>query len=304
MNKINRFVNHLKRGTLFRRLDYEKVKRKALIAENKWEALKQTKQKEITCRLFNLYNLVLHRDSNFSKNIFRGDFEFHEIKFLLSFLRKGDLFIDVGANIGYFSIAASKQVGKEGKVIAFEPTEIIHQRLQHSISLNQCTNVKSEIFALSDKNEERAFKISKDGFDAYNSLGHPSQGSQFETKAVQTKTLDDYIKENKLSSISLIKVDVEGWEIPVIKGMKNLLKEKNAPVLLIEFTEDNARLSGFTCQELFYLIESFGYELFLYNWVKNELVKQKNRDYFSYTNLVCIKDKNFVKKRLKNILII
>ena len=171
------------------------------------------------------------------------------------------------------------------------------------MKLNNCNNIQTLQIALSDKCEQREFTTSNDGFDAYNSLGSPSQGVSFSTDIVQTQTFDFFQKENNVPNPTLIKIDVEGWEIPVIKGMKETLEKTNAPLLIVEFTEDNAQLSGYTCADLFDLISSFGYSLYKYNWVRNELIKQEKKEYYSYTNLIAIKDVTETKNRLKNIFI-
>ena len=126
---------------------------------------------------------------------------------------------------------ASKAVGETGKVHSFEPTDETFKRLEESVSLNKCQNITTHQIALSNIKEEREFVISKDGFDAYNSLGTPSSGKDFDRKVVITHSLDSYIEEHQLNLPSLVKIDVEGWEIPVIEGMNAILSNDNAPTL-------------------------------------------------------------------------
>lgn len=301
MSRISKLINHLKRGTALRRIQFEKVKKAAISNANQWKDFLATDKDFVSKQIFNDIKLNLYKDSSLSESLYKGDFEYQEVQFLNSFLKPDDVFVDIGANIGYFSIIASKRVAPNGKVYSFEPTDKTYKRLQESLKLNHCNNVQTYQIALSDKCEQREFTVSNDGFDAYNSLGNPSQGANFSKNVVQTQTFDFFQKENNIPFPTLIKIDVEGWEIPVIKGMKETLEKENAPFLIVEFTEDNAQLSGFTCADLYDLILSFGYSLYKYNWVRNELVKQENKDYYSYTNLVAIKNITEAKKRLKNV---
>ena len=301
MTKLFRLTKHFIRGTIFRRFFFEKIKRQALIKEKKWVEFYASNQESIILNYLNGASLKLYKDSSLSPNLNRGDFEFHEIRFINDFLQHKDTFIDIGANIGYFSMIASKCVGDEGKIHSFEPTKKTYDRLLESIKLNQANNVSAHKIALSNISEEREFTISNDGFDAYNSLGKPSEGSDFIKEIVHTKPFDTVIEEKNISTPSLIKIDVEGWEMPVIEGMKNLLNKKDAPVLMVEFTEDNANLAGFSCSDLYDLISNFNYSMYKYNWVRNELVKQENKEYYTYTNLIAIKDNSPFFDRLKNV---
>jgi FkbM family methyltransferase len=303
MGRISILINHLKRGTALRRVHFEKVKKTAISNASQWKDFLASDKNFLSKEIFNDIKLNLYKDSSLSESLFKGDFEYQEVQFLNSFLKPNDVFIDIGANIGYFSIIASKRVASNGKVYSFEPTDKTYERLRQSLILNNCNNVHTYQVALSDKCEQREFTTSTDGFDAYNSLGSPSQGASFSKDIVQTQTFDFFQKEHNIPTPTLIKIDVEGWEIPVIEGMKETLEKANAPFLIVEFTEDNAQLSGFTCADLYDLIISFGYSLYKYNWVRNELIKQDNKDYYSYTNLIAMKDDSEAKKRLKNVFI-
>ena len=278
MNKAIKLFNHFTRGTIFRRLEYEKVKKNAIQKEKAWNDFLNSDQKEIVIQITNGSILKLYKDSSLSPHLFKGDFEFHEIKFILTFLEKGDVFIDIGANIGYFSITASSSVGETGAVHCFEPTEQTYSRLLGSIALNNAKNIFPHATALSNLNEERAFTVSTNGFDAYNSLGTPSEGEGFSKKILFTRSLDSFLKEENIADPSLIKIDVEGWEIPVIEGMKELLAKKTAPVLIVEFTESNAKSAGFSCSSLFDMITELNYNLYKYNWINNTLTKQTRQE--------------------------
>ena len=239
----------------------------------------------------------LYKDSILCKYIYIS-FEEAEIIFLNKFLKKGDVFFDIGANIGLFSLNASKVVEKEGKVYSFEPAPTTFLRLKENIEINQYKNVVIENVGLSEKKDKLKFNVSVSGYDAWNSFTKLNDVGEFNSIEVPVISLDSYIQENKISRIDLIKIDVEGWELFVLKGVTNLLKSDNAPVLMIEFTETNTFAAGYYCGELFDYVKSFGYEWYSYNVETNELIKEQKKLHYPYENLIAIKDLDACYKRL------
>ena len=121
-----------------------------------------------------------------------------------------------------------------------------------------------------------------------------------QTEKIQTQTLDTYIQTiQNPEKISLLKIDVEGWEIPVLEGGKDFLSHANAPILLVEFTEQNAINAGYSCKDLYNLIISYGYSLYSYNANTNELILESLREEYPYVNLIAIKDIESVYSRIK-----
>ena len=142
-------------------------------------------------------------------------------------------------------------------------------------------------------------QIASDGYDAWNSLVKPSFGQIERIEKIQVQTFDSFIKNvQNVSKISLIKIDVEGWEIPVLEGGEAFFKEQNAPTLLIEFTEQNAKNAGYTCKGLYNKLVSFGYTIYYYNAQKNTIVKDEIREDYTYINLIASKNYFEVIERL------
>src|SRR5437879_3937805 len=94
----------------------------------------------------------LYLDSELCRLVHCIDFESTERKFVNAFLRPGDVFVDVGANIGLFTLVAALRVGSTGRVFAFEPTSETFERLVANVRLNKFTNVSPHRVALSDEN--------------------------------------------------------------------------------------------------------------------------------------------------------
>ena len=153
--------------------------------------------------------LRLHPDSEVAKSIFLHEYERSERIFLQRFLRPGDCFVDIGANIGLFTVLAAATVGPSGTVLAFEPGSTSRRRLLENIELNRLTNVVVESRALSNRAESKGIHIPIDGHDAWGSFAAPIAGSTLVVETVETVRWDDLPGSNP--SPTMIKIDVEGW---------------------------------------------------------------------------------------------
>jgi FkbM family methyltransferase len=228
--------------------------------------------------------MLLYKDSILSRLIYNG-FETEEINFLRKNLNEGDTFVDVGANVGIFSIIASEIVGVQGKVISFEPTPTSFNRLKENISLNGSNNVECRNIALSDRKGIMDFNISDSGFDAWNSFAKVDDKLQQQI-VVSVSTLDAELQNFDKESVKFVKIDVEGWEKFVLLGGAMFFKTYS-PMVMIEFTEQNTFQAGYIVQELFSIMEDWGY-----NWHRIEdgkLVPEKMRLRYPYDNLIALK---------------
>lgn len=238
---------------------------------------------------FNLNNDVkinLYKDSVLSRLIYEG-FEREETDYLTKILKKGDIFVDIGTNIGLFSLIASKIVGDEGTVLSFEPAPLTFSRLNENVKLNNLKNIDSRNIGLSDKKGELIFYVSNNGYDAWNSFA-PSQDNKLESSIqVPVSTLDAELVDIDKSKIKLVKIDVEGWEKFVLHGGKDFLVNYN-PIVMIEFTEENTFNAGYPVHEIYSIMQDFGYVWYRIN--KGELVKEEKKLYYPYDNLIAIKE--------------
>ncbi|MBW7943516.1 MAG: FkbM family methyltransferase [Candidatus Kuenenia stuttgartiensis] len=255
--------------------------------------------KPVRDKLANGERIELYPGDLLSKLIYFRNFEQDEQKFLRKFLRPTDIFIDVGANLGLYTIIAARIVGKKGKIYSFEPSKVNFERLTRNVQLNHYQNVICVQLALSDAEESREFLVSTDGFGAYNSLGKPSAGERFNTEVVSCLTWDQFaIKNQLIDKIALMKIDVEGWESRVFNGGKQFFSREDAPDLLVEFTEINAKINGSSCEILFQQLMDFGYQIYLINMEKQTLERQEEWHNYDYINLFATKRLNLVLDRL------
>lgn len=207
------------------------------------------------------------KDDSVGKYIFLGSYETETLLFSSRFIDKGDHVLDIGANIGYFTVLFSTYVGSSGEVHSFEPSrrEFIH--LCNNISTNKITNVFLNQMAVSDQDGITELNIlDEDCFGAYNSIGgithqHVKQASNH-TEITRKIKIDTYLNLFSKINPSLVKIDVEGHEKQVLEGMQFLLKSLNAPCLVVEICEGTHQDEQDSAQNLLNYLKNFGYELF------------------------------------------
>ncbi len=158
-----------------------------------------------------------------------------ETNILRTILKPGDVFIDVGAHMGWFTLNAGQVVGDKGKVYAFEPNPSVAGWLRDNCELNHLHNVSLEEVAVSDKNDTVIFWIGD--IDSLGSLRrqNATRDSTHESKKLKrlSITLDHFADKHKLRKIKFIKVDAEGADLQVLMGAERILR-KFSPCLLVE----------------------------------------------------------------------
>jgi len=157
------------------------------------------------------------------------DYE-EELWWLLERLKSEDRMIDVGANIGIYSLHASRRVGKKGRIIAFEPTPETHQILVENTKLNDCSNVICEKIALGGRNG--TFRLVAGDRPASNSIIEATDSFDGRDHVIGM-TLDGYCDRHQIGKINFIKVDIEGGEAAFFRGALNTLR-KDRPVVVFE----------------------------------------------------------------------
>ena len=162
-----------------------------------------------------------------------------EIQNQFNFLvKEGDIVFDIGAHIGFYTLLASRLVGRTGKVFSFEPNSQNLSYLRRHIDLNNCHNVVVIESAVSSKEGRKVFYESESSFTG--SL-YPLDFKPTTSGEVVVKSLDLELERGRIPPPRIIKIDVEGEEYAALKGAKNLI-EKFKPHIMIAFHgEDLAR---------------------------------------------------------------
>ncbi len=175
-------------------------------------------------------------------------------KFMLDTAKGKQVIFDVGANIGYYTVLFATNTG--GKVYAFEPMSYQYSVLNRNIAINQLQNVESTKNIVSDSDENKRIYFS--GHD--NSGGSSLEKVTTEFEDVPSITLDRFCEKNNIGSIDIIKIDVEGHELSVLKGMSLLLSNKKIEHLFVEIHDGNLQKAGASSTELCNYLEKYGYK--------------------------------------------
>ncbi len=175
-------------------------------------------------------NWALHKTYVF------GTYEPGVVQGLEELIQPGWTAIDVGANIGYFTLLMANRVGPQGKVIAFEPLAENFRILQENIQMNGHANVVAENLALMSHSERIELRSATPGAITWVASVKIDQNSAVESQSVEAVTLDEYVQKRGIAKVDFLKIDVEGAEASVLEGATNVLN-RDKPVLLIEMHE-------------------------------------------------------------------
>jgi len=179
-----------------------------------------------------------------------------ELAYLEEVLSPGKVFFDVGANIGIYTLVASRIVGETGRVVAFEPSIQSFPGLQRNVTLNRLTNVTAFRIALSEKAGRARLYHAPDPVG--NSVcGDPAWGA--ETEEITLETLDRMIEQDSIHNVDVIKIDAEGAEELVLRGGKKVLTTMR-PVVIFEVNLEACARFGLSPNGARELLENLGYE--------------------------------------------
>lgn len=163
--------------------------------------------------------------------LFNHIFEKEIVDYCLSNIKDKELVLDIGANIGYHTVLFAKSINPSVRVISYEPVKKTFEILQSNVELNSLTNVDLNNFALGSKNESMVININDE--PGWNSLVHNNPNSKSET--IEISKGDDILKDKNKKVF--IKIDTEGFELEVLKGLVEFIKSNNCTIIF-EFTPE------------------------------------------------------------------
>ena len=216
-------------------------------------------------------SLLTHEKDELVSNIIRRDkiWEAFETQLIIDNLKPGQNFVDIGANIGYYSIIASKLVGNKGKVIAFEPEPLNFSILKNNIELNHLDNITAINCGLGSEAGKFSLFISPE-----NRGDHRSFNSDHNRQAIDIdiRTGDKVFCENE-SPLHFIKIDTQGFEANIIKGFQESI-EKNAAHLsmIVEFWPYALKENGTSANELLNTLKGFDFKVEEIDHIQHQLV--------------------------------
>jgi len=179
--------------------------------------------------------------------------------FVLENLDPGDVFIDVGAHVGYFTLLAAQRVGAAGRVLSIEPNPFALEQLRGNVDRNDFRNVLVEGTACGDSRDVVKLYLHTQSNSSMASLfaGAAAGGTAVE---VPCTTLDDLCNELRVQRVRLVKVDVEGAELFVLRGMRRIMNEMR-PVIVLELHPKLLQDVGTPLDAVLALLEGHGYTL-------------------------------------------
>jgi FkbM family methyltransferase len=210
--------------------------------------------------------MIIHPEMYFKVGYTDYIFEPETLDFIRDHLEPGQTFLDIGANVGYISLFCAKIANQTCRVIAFEPGDFAHDLLQKNKELNQCNNLKIVKAGLGEKDETVHFNSGLPGMEVYNSVGtivHPSADtSKFVPTLVQIFKGSTWLQRQNIVNVDIMKLDVEGGEYSVLKGMHDMFKEQRISRLLIEITHEMSKAFGYHPSDVISMIADCGYVWF------------------------------------------
>lgn len=169
-------------------------------------------------------------DPLFRAIVQRGAFEPDTTKLLFAACKPGMVVLDVGANVGWYSALLAQRVGETGRVVAFEPLPECRRELKQNLLRNGlAARVTVLPFGLSDEDGKRAARCLETGVTL-----HFEANEEAELCEVAVRRLDDVVVEQGLPKVDVIKIDVDGHELQVLRGAQNLLR-RDRPVVSLVF---------------------------------------------------------------------
>ncbi len=219
--------------------------------------------------------------------LFTGLYDFGEMLFLLHALHEDDLFIDVGANVGVYTVLASSV--KACRSISIEPVPGTFLHLENNIAINHIgSRVKALNIGVSEKSG--VLKFTKNFNSALNHVEFEDKGSQ-DVINVEVDSLDHLLEKE---SPFILKIDVEGFETMVISGAREVLKKESLKAIIIELNGLSNKY-GFNDLAIHQAIVDQGFAPYIYHPLERTFEKMET---FGEKNTIYIRDLDFVKKRI------
>jgi FkbM family methyltransferase len=206
------------------------------------------------------YNLIEYRGT---APMYFGSYAPLVTEAMRRYLKPGNVFFDVGANIGYLSAIAAGLVGTHGQVHCFEPVPEYYDRLQNFARLNPGHSIVPNSCAAGEAQGQCTIYVTR---EAGQNTMVPAYQSSFEitsTLEVPVVRLDSYISERGIQRVDLIKIDAEGFEFPALKGLQGYFEEfSHRPPIICEIAPRAYPLMGRKLPDLTDYMAEYGYRAF------------------------------------------
>lgn len=206
--------------------------------------------------------------------MYLGLYEPRTVAAMKRFLEKGDVFLDVGANVGYLSAIGASLVGPTGCVHSFEPVPKYFHKLSRLAEMNPRYAIVPNRLAVGDREGSFLIQTSTTSAGANTIVRGLLPDEEIDEEVqVPLIRLDSYIASARLTRISLIKIDTEGFEYLVLRGMADYLEgTAYRPVMIVEVDPAAYPLLGYSLADLSRLVQRFGYRAYGLNAIRRREV--------------------------------
>lgn len=264
-----------------------KNKFRAILRFIKWQIRLRTATNPLVYSFTEKSKLIVERGmTGATGNLYCGLHEYTDMFFLLHFLRKGDLFVDIGANVGSYTVLASAHVG--ASTISVEPVPSTFSKMEQNISINKIEKIVSPLnIALGSEESTLQFTTTLD------TVNHVATSQETNTIQVEVNTLENVLG---IQIPILIKIDVEGFETEVMKGAEGILLNRSLKAIIIELNGSGERY-GYDETAIHDMLLGHGFTPCIYNPVERTVDKV---EIFGLHNTIYIRDQEFVSDRVKS----
>jgi FkbM family methyltransferase len=201
------------------------------------------------------YRVELDLGDLIQRMIYLGTYEREETRLVWRYLQPGMTFVDVGANIGYYSLMAARRVGVRGCVFAFEPSSYASGRLEQTVRTNGLAHLRVIPSALGSHRGTANLLTPLPGNHSPSMLGTVGPTAV----SVPITTLDTWLAEWQVNTVHLLKIDVEGYEPQVLSGASAALAAGRVQAILCELNDPWLRQAGIDSQTLYNRILQAGF---------------------------------------------
>lgn len=201
------------------------------------------------------------RDHLGAQLFFVGSYSQREIRLLKSHFNEGEVFVDIGANLGLFTIELARQAGPKGRVLAFEPASDTVEQMRSNIVANGVDTIV-DIFHMALGEEHRELPLRSMADDPDDMARRSLEGTGQTLEVVSIEVFDDLVASGRIqlpTGFQVLKIDVEGAEASVLKGMRESLSKFRPRFILMETAEHNLARFGSSVAEIDNLLGVLGY---------------------------------------------
>lgn len=232
-----------------------------LRASARWTLLERTKPGAIIkARLADGHTMWLKVGDQISHHIFvNGVHESTATSTILPFVTPDMVILDIGANVGYYSLLFAQRTGPRGRVYAFEINPAVLDVLERNVSTSGLDNLETVRLAVSDEDGTVDFFVPKPGDEGEGSLRESTRYDAEQVMQVRATTIDHFLEEHAIDRVDLIKIDIEGGESAAFAGAHRLLSSTHRPIIMFEALDSACANFGIDWLGVLDQVRGYGY---------------------------------------------